>query len=195
MLGAPKRVIIPRDGFEPVVFEPKRWQLTDSGWDWLKDELRSGRLRWRNNRPPLLGGSGQLSSWAEQTAINHLTGEDNAAWSNLSPVYLAQCTVLPTSSSTGSTITEATYTTYARTSIANTSWGAASGTAPASGTNTGIITGAACTALTSTVIGLAICTAATVGNVIMWCSCPSVVISSVQTPPTIAASALTVGLT
>lgn len=185
-----RKLIVPRDGFEPMLFEVGPAHLTDYGWDWVRQEFRkSGR------RPPIAGGSGQLSAWAEQTTLNHLTGQDNASWGNLSPVYLGLCTVVPTSSSTGSTITEATYTTYARTSMAAAAWTAASGTAPASTPNSGTVTAPACTASTSTIIALVICTAATLGNVIAWCSCPSTVISTTQTPPTVAASGISIGLT
>lgn len=189
------RVIIPRDGFEPVTFEPVRAHLTDFGHDWIRSELRAKRLRWKHDLPLIAGGSGQMSSWAEQMVLNHLTGQDNASWGNLSPVYLGLCTVTPTSSSTGSTITEASYTTYARTSMANTAWTGASGTAPASTPNSGTVTGPACTAGTATVIALVICTAATVGNVILWMSCASAVISTTQTPPTVVASGITASLT
>ncbi len=183
-----KRILLPGDGFEPVRLGPAR--LTDFGWDWVREEFgRQGRL------PPIMGGSGQMSSWAEQAVLNHLTGEDNASWANLSPVYGALCTVVPTSSSTGTTITEANYTTYARVSLANTAWNAASGTAPATSTNSGTITWAACTAGSSTIIALAVCTALTVGNVIFWMSCASTVISTTQTPPSAAAAGLTATLT
>jgi hypothetical protein len=189
------KLIIPSDRFEPVTFQRGPAHLTDYGWDWLRGEIRSQRARWENDLPPIAGGSGQMSSWAEQAVLNHLTGQDNASWANLSPVYLALCTVVPTSSSTGSTITEATYTTYARTSMSNTAWNAASGTAPASATNAGTVTCPACTASTSTIIAMAICTALTVGNVIFWMSCASTVISTTQTPPTVAAAGISNGLT
>lgn len=185
-------VQILRKGFEPVRFQPADLHMTDFGAWWMRERFRDagGRLR------RIGGGSGQLSAWAEQTCLNHLTGYDNAAWANLAPTYLAECTTLPTSSSTGSTIVEASYGSYARTSMANTIWGAASGTAPASITNSGAgLTAAGCTSSTSTIVGLAACTASTAGNVIFWMSCASVVISTTQTPATVAASALTFQMT
>lgn len=111
--------------FKPVMLELGPWRLSDYGRRRALCEL--GR---RGHRPFIGGGSGQLSGFSEQAALNHLTGNDNASWANLNTQYLALCTTLPTSSSTGSTIVEATYTGYARLNIANWS-GIATGTAPA----------------------------------------------------------------
>jgi hypothetical protein len=191
-------LIIPRDGFEPVVCKAVgRPRLTDFGKDWLGREIRSRRpcLLARTLLPRAAGGSGQASSWLEQTFLNHATGEDNASWANLAPTYLALCTVVPTSSSTGSTITEAGYTGYLRTSTPNTSWSAATGTAPATATNSAVITAGACTSGTATLIAMAMCTASTLGNVIFWMSCASTVISITQTPPTVNASGITLSQT
>lgn len=185
----PSKLIIPQRGLEPVEFDlhvPKV-HLTDYGLDFVRENFKKA--------PGIHGGSGQFSAWAEQQIVNHANGQDNASWGNLSPVYVALCTVVPTSSSTGSTITEASYTTYARTSVPNTSWASASGTAPASGSNTAAITGPACTAGTATVIAAAVCTASTVGNVIYWFSVASTVISTSATPPTFAIGAVTLSQT
>lgn len=107
------------------------------------------------------------------------------------PVYLALCTTVPTDASTGSTIVEASYTGYARKSIAAADMSAA---ASGSKTNSNAITFAACTAGTSTVIGWAICDASTVGNVLVWGTCTSTVISTTQTPATVAIGGLVVTL-
>lgn len=113
--------------FEPVTIGPSGpLHLTNWGWRQVTKEARR-----RGKLPPMAGGSGQFSSFAEQAALNHLTGQDNAAWPSLNTQYLALCTAVPTSSSTGSTITEATYTGYARLNVSG--WaGPASGVAPAS---------------------------------------------------------------
>ena len=102
-------------------------------------------------------------------------------------LYMALCTVVPTDASTGSTLTEATYTGYARKLIA-----AADMSAAASGTktNSAAITFAACTAGASTIIGFALCDALTVGNIHYWGTTTSKVIDVNNTPPTIAASGL-----
>jgi hypothetical protein len=107
------------------------------------------------------------------------------------PTYLALCTVVPTDASTGSTITEANYTGYARKSIAASDMSAA---AAGSKTNSNAITFAACTSGSSTIIGWALCDAATVGNVLCWGTCTSTVISTTATPATCAIGGLVVTL-
>lgn len=99
--------------FAPVTLGPPGpLHLSDWGWEQIKKEFRQQR-----KLMPLGGGAGQFSSFAEQAVLNHLTGQDNAAWPSLNSQFLAACTVVPTSSSTGSTITEAGYTGYARLNI------------------------------------------------------------------------------
>lgn len=107
------------------------------------------------------------------------------------PVYLALCTTVPTDASTGTTIVEATYTGYARKSVAAADMSAA---ASGSKTNSNAITFAACTASSSTITGWALCDAATVGNVLCWGTATSTVISTTQTPATIAVGGLVVTL-
>lgn len=107
------------------------------------------------------------------------------------PTFLALCTTVPTDASTGSTIVEATYTGYARKSVAAADMSAA---ASGSKTNSAAITFAACTASSSTIIGWALCDAATVGNVLCWGTCTSTVISTTQTPATVAIGGLVVTL-
>jgi hypothetical protein len=104
-------------------------------------------------------------------------------------VYLALCTAVPTDASTGSTITEANYTGYARKEILVTDLNAA-----ASGviTNLLAIAFAACTAGASTIIGFAICDASTAGNVLYWGTTTSKVIDTSNTPATVAISALSI---
>lgn len=126
-----------------------------------------------------------FSDYAENAILDHALSD--GAWTEPAACYLALCTVVPTDASTGSTITEANYTGYARKEIATTDLSAA---ASGSKTNSGAITFAACTAGTSTVIGFAICDAATVGNIIMWGTVTSKVIDTSNTPATVAASAL-----
>ena len=107
------------------------------------------------------------------------------------PVYLALCTSVPDDTKTGSTIVEATYTGYARKSIAAADMNAASS---GSKTNGNALTFAACTSGSSTIIGWAICDASTAGNVLCWGTATSTVISTTQTPPTIAVGGLVVTL-
>lgn len=149
--------------------------------------------------PPVAGGTGGYSAYAEAKIIDHSCGK--ATWTTPAVVTLALCTVLPTVSSTGSTITEANYTGYARasitTSVGTTVMGSASGSNPASNSNGSTVTFAACTALSSTIVGWALVDSATTGagNIIMFGSCASTVVSTTQTPATVASGALTMSLT
>jgi hypothetical protein len=109
------------------------------------------------------------------------------------PTFLALCTVVPTDADTGATITEANYTTYARISVSAASMSPA---AAGSKTNSAGFTGAACTAGSSTIIGWALLDNGTIGagNVLCWGTTTSTVISTTQTPPTIAIGGLVVTL-
>ena len=128
-----------------------------------------------------------LSDYAEKKILDHLTGK--TAFTSPGPLYLALCTVVPTDADTGSTLTEGTFTGYARKQIPTADMTAAAGTA-AEVHNSVQEQFAACTAGSSTFIGWALCDALSAGNVIYWGTCASTVISVTQTPPTIAASAL-----
>lgn len=127
-----------------------------------------------------------FSDYAENKILDHAFGD--GSWTSPT-VYLALCTVVPTDASTGSTITEATYTGYARLIINASDMSAASS---GSKTNSSALTFAACTASSSTIVGFAVCDSATTGagNVIMWGTVTSKVIDTSNTPATVAASAL-----
>lgn len=137
--------------------------------------------------PPIMGGA-SFSDYLENKLLDHVFND--SAYTAPSP-YLALCTAVPTDASTGSTITEASYTGYARLAIAGSDMSAASS---GSKTNSATLTFAACTASSSTIIGWAICDASTVGNMLVWGTATSTVISTTQTPATVAASGLTVTL-
>lgn len=121
--------------------------------------------------------------------LDHIFGDGTLTIT--APTYLALCTTVPTDASTGSTIVEANYTGYARKSIAAADMSASSG---GSKTNSNAITFAACTAGSSTIIGWALCDASTTGNVLCWGTATSTVISTTQTPATVAVGALIVTL-
>lgn len=129
-----------------------------------------------------------FSDYLENKLLDHVFNDGTYT---APAAYLALCTTVPTDASTGTTIVEAAYTGYARVLIA-----AADVSAAASGskTNGNAITFAACTASSSTIIGWAICDAATVGNMLMWGTATSTVISTTQTPATIAIGGLVVNL-
>lgn len=143
--------------------------------------------------------SGTFSNYIETHVLDNVTGKVTTTFS-VSPVFLALCTTIPDSSKTGATIVEANYTGYARQSLAAAAFNSASsgGAGAASSTsNSGTITFPACTAGSSTIIGWALCDSGTTGagNMLVWGSCTSTVISTTQTPPTVSASGLNITLT
>lgn len=129
------------------------------------------------------------SDYLENKILDHCLGK--TAFTMPATVAMALCTAVPTDASTGATITEATYTGYARKTIAGTDLNAA---ASGTSTNANAITFAACTAGASTIIGFAICDSATTGagNVLYWGTVTSKVIDTSNTPPTVAVGALSV---
>ena len=106
-------------------------------------------------------------------------------------VYIALTTVIPTDASTGASITEADYTTYARLLINASDMSAA---AAGSKTNTAAFTFAAVTAGDDTIVGFAICDSGTTGagNIHYWGTTTSKVVDTSNTPPTIAIGGLVV---
>lgn len=127
------------------------------------------------------------SNYLENKVLDHFAGKTSSTL--VTPIYLALCTVFPTDASTGATLTEASYTGYARKAIS-----AANLNAATSGqmTNGEAITFANCLAGSSTIIGWALCDALTkgTGNVLWWGTCTSTNISTTQTPATIAVGGL-----
>lgn len=136
--------------------------------------------------------AGSMSDYAENKLLDHLLGK--TSFTMPANVYAALCTTVPTDASTGATLVEATYTGYARKQIAAGDLNAASAGVV---TNANPITFAACTAGSSTVVGVAIVDNATTGagNVLAWSDVTSHVIDTSNTPATIAAGALSLTLT
>lgn len=130
-----------------------------------------------------------FSNYLENAVLDHIFGDGTLTVT--APTYLALCTTVPDDASTGSTIVEANYTGYARKAVAASDMSAA---ASGSKTNSAAITFDACTAGSSTIIGWALCDASTAGNVLCWGTCTSTVISTTQTPATVAIGALVVTL-
>ena len=127
------------------------------------------------------------SDYLENVILDHNLSD--GVFSEPANIYMALCTVIPTDVSTGTSITEANYTGYARKEILATDLSAA---ASGSKTNSAAITFAACSSGTSTIIGFAICDALTVGNIIYWGTTTSKVIDVNNTPATIAIGGLVV---
>jgi len=137
--------------------------------------------------------SGSFSEYCASAVLAHVVGKTSFTEPT---TYLALCTTLPTSASTGATLVEATYTGYARIATSG-DWGSPTSATPCTIFNSSAITFAACTGSTSTIVGFAIVDSITVGagNVLAWGSCTSTVISTTQTPPTFAINALELTLT
>lgn len=137
----------------------------------------------------MLGAS--FSDYAELKIIDHVNGK--TSFTMPATVAMALTTVVPTDASTGASITEATYTGYARKAIAAGDWNAA---AAGNATNANAIIFAACTAGASTIIGFAICDSSTIGagNILYWGTVTSKVIDTSNTPPTVAIGGLSISV-
>lgn len=179
---------------EAIALDLNSLRLTRQGRDLLLGQVAAEAMEQWPERLRALEESGALvaasfSDYAENKILDHALGK--ASWTMPTTVALALCTTVPTDSSTGATIVEANYTGYARLRIA-----AADLNAAASGRsdNANVLTFAACTAGSSTIIGFAICDSTTTGagNAICWGTCTSTVISTTQTPATVAAGGLVV---
>lgn len=154
--------------------------------------LREGKGALRHARDKVIDFMAGFSDAQELVVLDSVFG-DGSTNLNTAPTYLALTTVAVTESMTGATITEATYTGYARCSIAAADVSAA---AAGSKTNGNALTFANCTSGTSTIIGWAVCTTSGSGTgaVIVYGTCTSTVISTTQTPATVAAGGLVVTL-
>lgn len=105
------------------------------------------------------------SDYLENKLLDMIVGKTDYT---MPTAYVALCTAAPTDASTGSTITEADYTGYARVETAGSDWAGASGGAQS---NAAAITFPACTGGSSTVTHFAVVDAATDGNMLFWGTC------------------------
>src|SRR5437016_5231891 len=96
---------------------------------------------------------GSFSDYTEAALLNSLFGKTSnyGALASAPTIYVALCTAAPTDASTGSTITEAGYTSYARVSTTAGTWNVSSGTSPSTITNASTITFPTATGGSSTV--------------------------------------------
>lgn len=130
--------------------------------------------------------SGSFSFTASQKLLEELFG--GVAFTSDANVYLALCTTLPDDTSTGSTIVETDYASYARTQIGTgnnqtDAWNAATGSTTATVTNKNAISAPTATgASTNPIVGVAVCTAASAGSVRAWASVVSTAIANGDTP-------------
>jgi hypothetical protein len=130
----------------------------------------------------------EASDYLENKVLDHIFGK--AAYTAPANLYIALCTAAPTDASTGSTLTEANYTGYARKQSAPADWSVSSG-----GTlsNSNVLEFAPCTAGSSAVSHFAIVDAAANGNVLFYGTCTLAVSTGII--PRFAAGALIVSAT
>lgn len=128
------------------------------------------------------------SHYCQNAILEHILSKN--AFTMPANVYMALCTVAPTEDDTGTSITEANYTGYARKEILATDLGnAANGIITNSGA---AIVFADCTAGSSTIVGFAICDALTAGNMLYYGTTTSKTIDTNNTPATVAISGLSI---
>lgn len=133
-----------------------------------------------------------FSNAAELHILDHITGKN--AYTSPAPLYLALATVAVGESDTSASITEPTYTGYARKQVPAADWIAASAGETHNNTQEQF---ANCTSGSNVIIswGLSpVSSTGGAGDIIMFGTVPSTTISTTQTPPTIAASALSLTL-
>jgi hypothetical protein len=139
-------------------------------------------------QPPIMGGA-SFGDAVENKILDHIVA--NATYTAPAP-YLGLWTSTLTDASTAATAGELTYTTYARQSISSTNMSPA---ASGSVTNDVAITFAAVTAGGGTVTFWMLCSSSSgAGDNICWGTATSTVISTTQTPPTVAIGGLVITL-
>src|ERR1051325_4951084 len=130
--------------------------------------------------------SGSLSNYAAKKLVEELLG--GVAYTSAGHCYLALATTLPDDTTTGSTIVETDYTSYARTEIGTgnnqtDAFNAATGTTTATVTNKNAVTFPAATgASTNPIVGVAVIDASSGGNILVWASVTSTAIANGDTP-------------
>lgn len=128
------------------------------------------------------------STYLRNKVLDHCMGR--AAFTMPATVYAALLDTAPTAASTGSTISEVSYTGYARVQVPAASLNAASG---GSMTNSADIEWPEVQGGADTGVAVAFCDAASGGNVLYYdADVGSVGVSTTQTPPVIRAGSLTI---
>lgn len=168
------------------------------GFDLVLDRpliLRNKRP-WRQRLRDLIVFSGSMSNYLAKKLIEESLG--GVAYTSASNVYLALATTLPDDTTTGTTIVETDYGSYARTQIGTgnnqtDAWNAATGTTTAVVTNKNAITCPTCATTPSTnpIVGVAVIDNNAAGNILVWASVTSTAIAVGDTPK-VNASALSV---
>lgn len=181
--------------FEPVFLVPDGpAKITEHGKRWL-DKLLNAVAK--SDHPPMMGGiTSGISQYAMPKLVDHLNGK--TSFTMPATVTMALATTAPTSTTTGATVVEPTYTGYGRQTLAGAVFGAATAATPSVSTSASTITFGAVTAGgPNTLLGFIIADNATTGagNALWYGTLASTVVSTTQTPPTVPAGSLTFSLT
>jgi hypothetical protein len=147
---------------------------------------------WRRKLDEFIVWAGSKSFYLAKKLIEEAVG--GVGYTPATNVWLALATTTPTDATTGTTIVETDYTSYARTQIGTANnqtdaWNAATGSTTATVTNFAAITCPTATgASTNPIVGVAVCDASTVGNILYWASVTSTAIANGDTPKVNAAA-------
>ena len=139
--------------------------------------------------------AGSKSNYLSKKVVDHYFG--SIAFTPATNVYLALATTLPDDTTTGTTVVQTDYTSYARTQIGtgndqSTAWNTGTGSTTSTVTNLAAITCPTATGASSNpILGIMVTDASTVGNSYVWASVTSTAIASGDTPK-VNASALSV---
>src|SRR6185436_14247169 len=140
--------------------------------------------------------AGSASNYLAKKLIEEAAG--GVGYTPAANVYLALCTAAIDDTSTGATITEANYGSYARTQIGTgnnqtDAWNAGTGTTTSTVTNKNAITCPTASSGASTIIAIAVLDSATLGagNILVWATVTSTQINNGDTPK-VNASALSI---
>lgn len=136
-------------------------------------------------RRPRVLMAGSLTNYGAKKVAEELFG--GVAYTSATHTYFGLWTASLDDTSTGSTGSEATYGSYARTEVGTgnnqtDAWNAATGTTTATVTNKNAVTFPTSTSGTNTIIYMAVCDATSAGNMLCWCSVTSQDIASGDTP-------------
>lgn len=174
---------------ELIKLNPGR--ITPAGLWWATGhDLNDPHVRALINRGngPMMGGA-SIGNTVENKVLDHLV--NNTSYTMPTP-YLGLWTSAVDDTSTAATAGELTYTTYARQAISSTNMAPA---ASGSVSNDVAITFAAVTAGGGTVTYWMLCSSSSgAGDNIVWGTATSTVISTTQTPPTVASGGFVITL-
>jgi hypothetical protein len=173
------------------IIQLNKGHVTPAGLWWATGhDLNDPHIRALINagKGPMIGGA-SIGDAVENKILDHMVA--NATYTAPTP-SLGLWTSSVTDASTAATAGELTYTTYARQSISSTNMSAA---ASGSVTNDVAITFPAVTAGGGTVTFWMLCSSSSgAGDNICWGTATSTVISTTQTPPTVAIGGLVITL-